>query len=143
MKYYSELTKKTYETEDECVAAEKAFQEEEAHKKELANAASKEKKELVKNIDAAEANLSDAYKEYAKAKEKVKSIYAAAEKEAAEILNTAKKGVQDAEIAKCKAIKEFNSKYGAYTKSYSGEEALKELERSISWIDNIFGGMFF
>lgn len=36
MKYYSEITKKTYDTEDECLEAEKAVSDEKAERKEAA-----------------------------------------------------------------------------------------------------------
>ena len=36
MKYYSEITKKTYDTEDECLEAEKAVNDEKAERKEAA-----------------------------------------------------------------------------------------------------------
>ena len=143
MKYFSELTNKTYDTAEECSAAEKSFLEEEAKKKELALVTSKEKKELAKVIEAADEALNAEYEKYDEAKKKVEEIYRKAQEEANSILSESRKRVAEAEKNKYKAISDFNAKFGVYNKSYTGDAALRELERANRWINHIFDGMFF
>ena len=143
MKYYSELTKKAYDTEDECVNAEKLFAEEEAKKKEEASNLSKEKKELAKIIDLADEELDRAYHEYNDAREKATKIMSEAEAEAEKVVTEASNKVKAAQRKRYEAIYNFNKRFGVYTAHYDGDKALKELRRSTEWINNIFGNNLF
>lgn len=142
MKYYSELTKKAYDTEEDCINAEKMFAEEEAKKKEEASNLSKEKRELAKLIEDAENELDEAYHFYTEAKEDADKIVSDAEKEAAKIIDEACTKVKAAQRKRYEAIANFNKRFGVYTAHYDGDKALKELRRSTEWINNVFGNFF-
>lgn len=53
MKYLSEITKKVYETPEECAAAEKAWEERQAKLKAEREAAAQERKERAAEVEAA------------------------------------------------------------------------------------------
>ena len=142
MKYYSELTKKAYDTEEDCINAEKMFAEEEARKKEEASNLSKEKKELAKVIETADNELDEAYHSYNEAREKANKIISDAEEEASKVLEEARAKVKAAQRKRYEAIADFNKRFGVYTAHYDGDKALKELRRSTEWINNVFGNFF-
>ena len=142
MKYYSELTKQAYDTEEDCVNAEKIFAEEEAKKKEEASNLSKEKKELAKAIELTDEELDKAYHEYNDAREKASKILSGAEAEAGRIISEARDKVKAAQRKRYEAISNFNNKFGVYTTHYDGEKALQELRRSTEWINNVFQNLF-
>ena len=142
MKYYSELTKHTYDTEEECVSAETKFAEEEARKKEEASNLSKEKKELAKLIDVADTELDNVYHQYNKAREEANKIISDAQAEADKVIKEASEKVKAAQQKRYDAISNFNKKFGVYTAHYDGDKALQELRRSTEWINNIFRNFF-
>lgn len=63
MKFYSELTKKFYETEDECVTAEKDFAEKKAREEEEKVKAEEAKKELLDKINSINVEIGTLRKE--------------------------------------------------------------------------------
>lgn len=142
MKYYSELTKKAYDTEEDCINAEKMFAEEEARKKEEASNLSKEKKELAKVIENADTELDEAYHAYNEARDKAAKIISDAEKDASKMIEEALATVKAAQRKRYEAISDFNKRFGVYTTHYDGDKALKELRRSTEWMNNIFGNLF-
>lgn len=65
MKYYGELTKKLYETEEECEKAEQAFKLEQEKKEAEALQKSKARKEAAKKVEDAYSAMIAAKKAYA------------------------------------------------------------------------------
>ena len=155
MKYYSEILKKVYDTEDSLKAAET-----EAKKKEEANVAFKNKKALEEEIEAAIAKLNKAYDEYDKAKDEAAAILDESNKKidylnkqitseledsnakAKKLIEEANEKVKAATKEKYDATAKFNEKYGAYIKKYTGEEARKELDRQNNLFDSWFWDWF-
>ena len=142
MKYYSDIVNKVFDSEEECVNAEKEFNEKkeaaEAERKAKAALVSKEKKELSDAVEAAESKLSKAYEEYDLAKEEVKKILEESNQKALDILNPAKEAIREAQKERYTAISEFNKKYGIYTAQYTGDRAFKEFKRATNWIEDFF-----
>lgn len=142
MKFYSDIVNKVFDSEEECLNAEKEFNEKkeaaEAERKAKAALVSKEKKELSDAVEAAESKLSKAYEEYDLAKEEVKKILEESNQKALEILNPAKEAIREAQRERYTAISEFNKKYGIYTAQYTGDRAFKEFKRATSWIEDFF-----
>lgn len=142
MKFYSDLISKFFDTEEECVKAEKEFTEKqeakEAERKAKASLVSKEKKELSDAVEAAEAKLSKAYENYDLVKEEVKKILEESNKKALELLNPAKEAIREAQKERYTAISEFNKKYGIYTAQYTGDRAFKEFKQATNWIEDFF-----
>jgi len=142
MKYFSELTKETYDSPEACLEAEKNYkaqqQKIEADLKRTSSAISKEKRELSKAIEDADNKLTEANKLYEAAQHKAAEILEKSNKEVKEILDTAKKEVKAAEQAKLDAVLAFNKKYGPYTTTLTGSQAAEEFNRNIKRFDNMF-----
>ena len=64
MKYYSEVLKKTYDTEKECRAAEAKYEEEVAEKKRKEAELSNARKARAKEVEDAYKNVHEAQKKY-------------------------------------------------------------------------------
>ena len=142
MKYYSELTRKTYDTEKDCLRAERDFkrnqeqgtQKQEVVKEDKTNKSpvSKEKKECADKITEAEKLLDEANKEYSVAQDKAAEILEKSNKEVKQILDEAKEKVRNAERVRRDALLEFNTKFGPYTTHYTGEKAIEEFNKAIN-----------
>ena len=131
MRYYSDELKRFYDTEPELLQAEKEAKEQLELKE-------KSRKELAKRVDAADALIDVAYKNYDKAKEEVSALVEDTRKKVNEILNVAREEVEAAEKEKAEAIKEFNEKFGVYTATYSGKKAVEQYNRTIKHFADIF-----
>lgn len=142
MKYYSELTNKTYNTEDECLNAEASFKKEQkriqdeiakavAEKKAKEEAIQANKKELAKSIEEATKEVEEATSIYNAAKEKAKGILNEANKKANAILEAASDKVKEAEHKRYEAISAFNKKFGPYTTTLTGTKAADEYNKTI------------
>lgn len=131
MKYYSEQTKKFYDTEADLVEAEQKS----AELKEKREAT---KKELAKKVESADARVEAARDAYKAVQEEIDKIVEEANQKIKDLIEPAKKEIKDAEYARAEAIREFNSKYGVYTTTYSGDRAIKEYERFAHYFDNAF-----
>ena len=146
MKIYSEILNKLFDTEEECVAAEKEHtkkqEEVELQKKESAKAISKEKKELSTAIEEAQQKLDEAYDQYELAKAKAKEMLETSNQQILNILNPAKDNIKKCQEDVWDAVANFNKKFGEYRVRYTNEKALNELKRSTAWINDIFGRFF-
>lgn len=121
MRVYSDVTKKFYDTVNECEKAEADYQEQ------LKNEASKkdEKKELAHKVE-------DSYKEYlkvveeeAKKLEEARSIY--------------QKNTKQAKENYFKARNEFIKKYGSFHMTYKGDQPVVDtIEYNYSLLDDVF-----
>lgn len=143
MKYYSELTKKIYESEKELNEAEEQVRTAEAEKEKKAALISKDKKEMANAIEAADARLEEAYKTLDAARERAKDIQKESLKKIEEILHPAETEVKKAQAEKLDAIKKFNEKYGVFTTTLTGAKAAEEMSRIWRAFDKFFDGFFF
>lgn len=151
MKITSEITNKEYATVEECLKAEaevKAMKEQAA-----ANKTSTGKKKLAETIESCEKAAAIAHENLEIARGKVRELCEKAKTEVANlitkqneemkaILQPAEQAVKDAERAKFNAITTFNKQFGVYKKVYTGEEAIKDLRKSLadnSWIFDFLG----
>lgn len=149
MKYYSEKLKKPFDTEEDCVKAEKEFDKEQkriqeeldkaiAAKKAEDEKLNASKKELAKVIEAAQAELDEAKSIHEAAKQKADEIMAEAKQKAAEVINAASVKVREASQKKYEAVKAFTNKFGPYTISLTGDKAAKEFNEVIKGINDMF-----
>ena len=138
MKYYSEITKKNYNSEKECLEAEKqhALKSNEESKKQTE--LSIRKKQLAKAIEEADEKVTQANKEYNVAKAEAKKVAQEADKKIDEIFTDAENKIKEAEQEKFKLIQKWNEEFGTYNKTYTGQKALEEYERVTSRFFNDF-----
>ena len=131
MKYFSEITKKYYDSEKEALSAEEVAikEKEEAEAKRAAEekALTTRKKELADKVDIAESALDEAYNHYREV-----------QRECSLKLQEAGEVVKKAEAEKVNAIKEFNKQFGVYRTCYTGEKAQKEFDRLFDSFWNSF-----
>ena len=146
MKYYSETMKKFFDTQEQLETEEKEFEEkknkEEAEKAEKLANISKEKKQLSKAIEEAIDKVQNARAAYTLAKEEAAKILEESNDKAESILNTAKQELKKAESEKTQAIVAFNSKFGPYSTTYTGEKARKEYLETVELINDIFSNFW-
>ena len=152
MKFYSEQLDKVFETEKECLRAEKEFALEQKRKEERKTQEekareekaliSKEKKEYADKITKAEEELKVAQENYKVAQDKAAEILEESNKQVTELLNTAQEEVKKAQRAKRDAIVAFSNKFGTYTKSYTGEKAIEEFNKALDTFTNPFTDLF-
>lgn len=159
MRYYSDLLDEFFETEEQCKTEEaKHIEKMEAPEEpscegctegncsecdatktpEVSGQEKKEptKKDLADKVQACEEKLKEAREMYSIAEQKVSDLSKKYLDEVNSILDPAKKAVQDAEVAKYNAIKEFNDSYGVYRVSYTGAKAAEELRHSLERFEN-------
>lgn len=150
MKYYSEKLNRNFNTEKECLKAEKQYEREKTYIKnnkplnegqtaELVakdkvnkSLVSKEKKEYADKITQAEKLLEQANKDYSIAQDKAAEILDKSNKEIKDLLDNAKAKVTEAERARRDALLEFNKKFGPYTAHYTGEKAIEEFNKAVT-----------
>lgn len=132
MKYYSELLNKPFDTEKECLQAEKEFKRQQAKETATKSAISADKKFMASKIEEANIKLKEANENYKLARNKAAEILEKSNKEVEVILDEAKEVVRKAEQAKLEAVRAFNEKYGAYTTTVTGEQATEEFNKAIS-----------
>ena len=161
MKFYSSILNKFYDTEEECLADEKKYEELTSMKQQnlerqttisdddsknqdnnQTKVDSNEKKQCVKKIEEADRDLELEYLKYTEAKKKVIDLKKKNDAECEKILTDARKSLKDAQDKKFAAVQLFNEKYGPYKVSYTGEKALQEMRRHID-MSNDFLSWFF
>lgn len=135
MKYYSEILTKLFDSQKELEDAEKAYKETQKSKDNT-------KKELSQKIEAADAAVDAAYKNYEEARVYAAKLMEESNKQIIEILEAAKDEITNAEKARTDAIVEFNRQFGTYRANYSGERAKRESERIANMVNNIFSWPF-
>ena len=141
---------KTYETVEQCIEADKAFdQAEEARTKELAEkktALSARRKELADNIQAEEdqmtlhrSEMDKIEEEWQKESKELQRKYQERQKDYQERYQQEAAKYQEASNARYQAIQKYNSECGGpYTKVYTGQRALEEHNRMIRNCFNVF-----
>lgn len=145
MKYYSDITEKVYNTEEELKAAEKEVldkkEQEEKNKKALAEkntAVSAKKKELSTEIRKQEDAINEAYKELEEARKKANEILAEARKRANAVVKTASDKLDEETQKRRDLITSWNKEFGPYTVTYTGERAEEEYRRTLHRIKSMF-----
>lgn len=135
MLYYSKLTKKFYDSEKDCLDAEKKLQAQRAYQKSDLNP---EKEELSRKIDEADKKLKESYNHYLSEKNRAVTVLNDAYDEYAKILNDAKQEIKNAQLNKYDALKKFNDKFGKYTVSYTENELNRFFNQPQSFFDLFF-----
>jgi hypothetical protein len=142
MSDFKELNGKIFNSINECKDAESKILKEREAFAEKEKDKSKLKKKLSGEVDKAEEALMKAYANYEAAKERAREIIEESNKQMLDIINPAKKAVEDAELARTQAIKNFNKECGPYQKIYTGESAQAELDRFNKQFNNLFVDFF-
>lgn len=149
MKYFSELLNKPFDTEAECLEAEKEYTAQQkkiqkqleqamAEKKAKEEALNKSKKEMAKAIEDATKEKEEALKLYEVARQKAAAILEESNKEVQEILDAANVKVRAAEQKRLDAVIAFNKKFGTYTTTLTGTQAAEEYAKTMKIVDNTF-----
>lgn len=137
---------KVYNTVDECVAADKAFDEAQEKRAlvetEKKNALSKQKKELADAITAADDQVTAALDKYEQAQTEARKIMAEARDRAQALLKVAKDEYDAAADEHWKAVKAFNDRFGTYTAVYTGNKAMQEYNRMARRMDDYIERVF-
>lgn len=137
MKFYSEVLDKLFDSEAEVEEAENAHAEKLVKQEENKKQISKEKKALSEEIDKADAELDKAYKYYEDSKQEVLLRKKNVDKECQDIMKEAKEYLKDAQTKKLELLEQFTNKFGSYSVSYTGDRAQKEMNRHLSWFDDL------
>lgn len=106
------------------------------------NALSRYKKELAKEVEAAEAAVEEAYADYAEAQEKCKKILEESNDQMVALLNPAKAAIEEAERNRLAAVRKFNKEFGPFKTTYTGDRAVKEFYRAMNQIHCSFDRLF-
>lgn len=143
MKYYSEITKKNYNSEKECLEAERQYALKSNEESKKQTQLSIRKKQLAKAIEEADEKVTQANKEYEIAKAEAKKVAEEADKKIDEIFTNAENKIKEAESNKFKLIQKWNEEFGTYNKTYTGKKALEEYEKAINRFNNLFKFFWF
>lgn len=135
MKYYSETLNKLFESEKELKAAEKAYNDKNLQKENT-------KKELSNKIEAAEAALDAAHKNYEVVRVEAAKLMDESNKQIVKMMNEAKDRITAAEKARTDAIVAFNQQFGTYRANYTGDRAKRESERINKIVNDLFSWPF-
>ena len=142
MSDFKELNGRVFNSINECKDAESKVLKEREALAEKERDKSKLKKKLSGEVDKAEEALKKAYADYEAAKEQARRILEESNQQMLDILNPAKKAVEDAELARTQAIKNFNKECGSYQKIYTGDAAQAELDRFNKQFNDLFVDFF-
>lgn len=144
MLYHSEITNQNYKTPEELAEAERDA-EKAASKKTATKSVSpsnKRRAELAKAVEEADTALAEAKAALKKAEEQVETLSKDYLEKTRQILTPAQQGVTEAERAKCKAIQAFNNEFGAYVKTITDAEAVRDLIDSLFSMDRYAASPF-
>ncbi len=138
MLYYSEKLEELFENEESLNSAEAKYDEEQQEKERIEKDKKAEKKRLAKLIEDAEADIDKARDELVKVKEEAMTIVKATEATVNEMLKDAEDKITEAQERRYEAIKNFNEKFGTYTKTYTGDKAYNEFKRNADLMGLLF-----
>lgn len=154
--FMSDILGKTFDSEEECIKAEKEHEakllveedakkkvskEISAQKKLLADNIAKADEELTKALEAYEVSKNDVKDLYDEARDEINDIISEVKAEAEEILAPTRSAVKDAQKAKLDAVSAFNKKFGAYEVKYTGEKAMNEYHRITNYVNSYFNSL--
>lgn len=155
VKYYSEILDRLFDSEANLKAAELEFEQKKQEKIAKVEALKKadeikqkeklnKKKELASNVTKATETLNEMRENYKVINEEACRVIKEAYNIAEGMLKPAKEAVEKAERERYEAIRNYNKICGQpYTEVYTGDRALDELKKNISWFGNIFDFMNF
>lgn len=135
MKYYSEELKSMFDTEEQLLAAEETARQ----KKESAKVT---KAKYAKAVKDAETQLEIAHTSYDEAISKIQELQKEYDQKVKEIMDPAVDQLVNAQKDRADAITKFNDKYGTYTTTYTGNEALKEFDKFVDRFSKLFDNRF-
>lgn len=138
MLYYSEKLEKLFEDEESLKTAELEYDEKQKEKERVEKDKKVEKKRLAKLIEDAEADIDKARDELVKVKSDAMEIVKSTETTVTEMLKDAEDKIIEAQERRYEAIKTFNEKFGAYTKTYTGDKAYNEFKRNAEDLLGLF-----
>ena len=138
---YKELAGQVFDSIESCTSAEREIDKIKHLEHEKNSAISARKKQLVKDIEAADKRVKDAYDERVKTKEKVQEILEESNKKMMTMLDDANVKVREAEKARRDAIIAYNKEFGTYQAVYTGDRAQKEFDRLTKQFDSTFTDM--
>ena len=136
MRFYSDVLKKVFDTEEQLLA-------EEEKAKEAAEAKKVTKAKLAKNVEDADKALDEAYVQLDEAKKAVAELQKEYDAKVDSIMNPAKDGVKYCIKKRAEAIRAFNEKFGVYTTTYTGNRALNEMLKLESTLDKFWNRFYF
>lgn len=136
MKYYSEILKKVFDTPEALNDAEADSKRAEVEKEET-------RKAMAIRIEKAQEEVDKAYQTYEHSLEDAQKILDESNAKVEKLLKCAKSTIEEAEYRKLEAIKKFNSKFGPYTTTYTGDKAKTEFDKLVSRLDNDFPLLWF
>ena len=136
MRYYSDELKQFFNTEESLLAAEETARQ----KQESAKAT---KAKYAKAVKDAEAEIELSKKAYEEAEQQVAELQKAYDEKVKVIMDPVRKRYIEANRARATAIKEFNDKYGTYTTTYTGNDALEEFNNFVSNFEKLLHNRFF
>ena len=129
------MLKKLFDSENELKAAEKAIEQKNLQKENT-------KKELSNKIEAAEAALDAAHKNYEVVREEAAKLMDESNKQIVKMMNEAKDRITAAEKERTDAIVAFNQQFGTYRANYTGDRAKRESERINKIVNDLFSWPF-
>ena len=132
-KYYSDILNKYFDSEAECIDAEKEFEESKKIEKKKIDEYKAIKRKLLDEIDSADLEVKKALDDYDKAKAYAAEILEKSNEEAEAILNSAKSKVDAANKNKYDKLIEYTSKYGTYKKTYTNTEDSSKHKPPFRW----------
>lgn len=136
MRYYSDQLKQFFETEEACLAAEETARQEAENKKIT-------KAKLAKNIEDADKNIETAYQGIEAAKKAVLELQKEYDQKVDALMDPALKTLQEAMKQRTDAIKAFNDKFGVYTTTYTGNQALNEFAKIDSMMNKLWKRFYY
>lgn len=138
---YKELAGQVFDSVEACAAAEREVDKLKQLEHEKNSAIVTRKKQLVKDIEAADKRVKEAYDARIKTKEEVKKILEESNKKMMSMLDDANVKVREAEKARRDAILAYNNEFGTYQAVYTGERAQTEFDRLTKQFDSTFTDM--
>lgn len=136
MKFYSDELKQFFDTEEACLAAEETARQE-AKEKNVTKA------KLAKDIEEADKAIDEAYAELDKANEAVQELRKEYDAKVDAIMNPARENLQKCLTNRRDAIRAFNDKFGVYTTTYRGSDAVDEWIKTTNLIDTVFNRFWY
>lgn len=131
MRFYSDELKQFFDTEEQCLAEEEKARIKAEEKKVT-------KAKLAKAVEDADKALDEAYEALNVAKDQVEELQKEFDSKVDAIMTPAYIKVKECIEARAQAIKEFNDKFGVYTTTYNGNQALNEVVKVNKILSNLF-----
>ena len=138
---YKELAGQVFDSIEDCAAAEREVDKLKHLENEKNSAITARKKQLAKDIEAADKRVKEAYDARIKTKEEVQKILEESNKKMMTMLDDANVKVREAEKERRDAILAYNNEFGTYQAVYTGERAQKEFDRLTKQFDSTFTDM--